>query len=409
MTSLASTYRQPGEVGDEPARRAEPGQGGPMGRIGVVYHFFPHYRLPVMRALDRSEAYSFDFIGQNASDDGIVPIDPGKVSRFVDGPYTRWGRVYLQPAAIKAALSGNYEALIMLANPNFLTTWLAAALARLTGKKVLFWTHGWLRPEGRIKTLLRNTFLGLAHKVLVYGERARRLGALSGFPASRIAAIYNSLDADAAAAIFARLEQGSDDGHQPKDLFTHPQRPLVICTARLIAACRFDLLLEAAAQLRQGGTPVNILLIGDGPERQALEETAGELGLDVHFYGACYDEQVLGALIYHADITVSPGKIGLTAMHSLTYGTPVITHGDLDRQMPEVEAIEAGVTGALFRRDDVDDLAATIAAWLDTARDRAKVRRACRTTIETVWNPSNQARLIEAALDEVLAGSGRRP
>ena len=106
-------------------------------------------------------------------------------------------------------------------------------------------------------------------------------------------------------------------------------------------------------------------------------------------------------MIYDADLTVSPGKIGLTAMHSLMYGTPVVTHGDLDAQMPEVEAIEEGRTGAFFRRGDARDLAATIAGWLDAGLPRAQVRQAARAAIKAKWTPQGQARIIEEALLQV--------
>ena len=44
-----------------------------------------------------------------------------------------------------------------------------------------------------------------------------------------------------------------------------------------------------------------------------------------HFQGAVFDESN-SELIYHSDLCVSPGNVGLTAIHSLTYGVPVATH-----------------------------------------------------------------------------------
>lgn len=94
-------------------------------------------------------------------------------------------------------------------------------------------------------------------------------------------------------------------------------------------------------------------------------------------------------------------------MHSLMYGTPAIAHGDFDAQMPEVEAIEPGVTGAFCRRDDANDLAATIAAWLDHAPPRERVRAVARAATHAKWTPQVQARIIEQAVLEV-AGHAER-
>src|SRR5690606_7625074 len=116
----------------------------------------------------------------------------------------------------------------------------------------------------------------LAHTVLVYGERAREIGRLEGFPEDRIRVIYNSLDYAESERILKKLESGTV---QPlaKSLFTEPERPLLICTARLTDLCKLDLLIMAAATLSRRGTPVNVLLVGDGPARERLEVLARNL------------------------------------------------------------------------------------------------------------------------------------
>jgi glycosyltransferase involved in cell wall biosynthesis len=370
-------------------------------RVAVVYHAWPHYRQPVMQAMDRSAAIAYDFLGSGEPFEGVPHAEAGSVTRFVRAPFRQWGSLVWQPGAVGAACDPRYRALVLLANPNFVSTWLAAAIARLRGIPVLFWGHGWLAPELRAKQAVRRAFFALAHRFLVYGERGKRLGVATGFPANRITVVYNSLDVARADAVIAAIER--DGGPRPQALFAHPERPLLICTARLTPKCRFDLLLAAAARLSAQDRPVNVLLVGDGPEREALEARAQELGVSVHFLGACHNEAVVGPLIYHADLTVSPGKIGLTAMHSLMYGTPAVTHGDFDAQMPEVEAIEPGRTGAFFRRDDADDLARVIAQWLATAPPRSQVRAAARATIRARWTPQVQARIIEQALLQEVA------
>jgi hypothetical protein len=100
-------------------------------------------------------------------------------------------------------------------------------------------------------------------------------------------------------------------------------------------------------------------------------------------------------------LTCSPGKIGLTAIHSLSYGTPAITHSDMNEQMPEVEAIVDGVTGLLFEHNNAVDLAEKIGQWIDTKADRASVRRTCYDVIDSKWNPRRQQILIETALKRV--------
>ena len=49
-------------------------------------------------------------------------------------------------------------------------------------------------------------------------------------------------------------------------------------------------------------------------------------------------------------------NVGLTAIHSLSFGTPVLTHNNFDNQMPEVQAINEGENGGFFIENDLEDL-----------------------------------------------------
>lgn len=370
-------------------------------RIAVIYHFFPHYRAPIVKALAKSDHFDFEFWGAHEALDGIPSYTGGdgvKVNKI--GIRTANGR-YRLSGFWKPLFSRRIKALIVLGNPNIPETWLIALIGRITGKAVLFWAHGWLRPEAPLKAFARNMYFRLANVVLVYGDRARMLAKSSGFPEQRVRSIYNSLDWDRSLDLYNRL------GLLPHDELRHsvtpwPYIPLLICTARLTSVCSFDVLLRAMAHLASRGQPVSLNLVGDGPERASLEALAKSLDVRVQFMGAIYDEEILARLIYAADVTVSPGKVGLTAMHSLTYGTPVITHGNLDEQMPEVEAITSDVTGAFFERGNVENLADTLARWLSTPQHRENVREVCRETIASRYTPGKQRELIEQALSQVL-------
>lgn len=366
--------------------------------VAVMYHMFPHYRAPVLSALSKSTMFDFSFWA------GVDDIEGIKVFRGSDtvaiNPLStlRRGSSLELMNFWKPLIALRPSTVILIGNPNLITTWFAAVLARLMGSKVLFWTHGWLKPETRLKAKLRNLYFSLADKVLVYGDRAVSLAGKSGFNPEKVTPIYNSLDWEAADQHFHRLErQNLREDRSPR-----PTK--IVCTARITKHCRFDLLIQAADILRKEGTETQITLVGDGPERATLENLAKSLGTNVEFLGAIYDESVIADIIYNADITVSPGKVGLTAMHSLSYGTPVITHGDLDQQMPEVEAIVPGVTGDFFQADNSVDLARKIKAWIETPRSRKELRRSCRQVMIERYTPESQRTRIEHAIESVLHG-----
>ena len=134
-----------------------------------------------------------------------------------------------------------------------------------------------------------------------------------------------------------------------------------------------------------------------------LEEMVELNGLKdaVWFYGACYDEKTNAELIYNADVCVSPGNVGLTAMHCLMFGCPVITHNNFAMQMPEFESINNGVTGSFFNENDIDSLAGAIRNWfVAKGNQRGEVRIACYKEIDDNWTPDFEMNVLEQVLKQ---------
>ena len=158
-----------------------------------------------------------------------------------------------------------------------------------------------------------------------------------------------------------------------------------------------EMLLQAAKILHRQGTPVNVVLVGGG-NKQEIEQEIDALQLQgkVWLHGPCYDEGTNARLLYNAAVCASPGNVGLTAIHALTYGTPVVTHNNFATQMPEAEAITDGITGSLFTEDDAHDLARKIAHWCNiTPARRSQCRAAARHTIESEWSTGYQINLLK--------------
>lgn len=141
---------------------------------------------------------------------------------------------------------------------------------------------------------------------------------------------------------------------------------------------------------------IQVVLVGDGPEKTTLMELARTNKVDVIFWGACYDENILCKLYAASDLAVSPGKVGLTAMHSMAYGTPIITHSNFDNQGPEFEAIIPGITGDFYEENSVDNLVITIKNWFD--KNPEKPIDNCIDQIEKCYTPDFQRTSIENVL-----------
>ncbi len=365
-----------------------------LNRVLLAYHFFPHYRKGVLEEL--ANEIPIDFLADSSGIDGIKAYQFNDKNRFIDAKCHYFRGLMFQRKIVSLATFGDYDAYIFLANPNHITTWLASVVCKLRGKRVIFWGHGFLSSKKTPKNQLRRYFFSLANSFYTYGYRAKQNAMSLGFPEHSLHVGFNSLDYE----------------HQinfRKDLPPPEQSKTlrIACVSRLTKLCRYDMLLEACAlAYMQCGLQIEVDFIGDGPERQSLTEQAISLGIKSRFHGAVYDESAISKLFSAADVTVMPGKIGLTAMHSMMYGTPVISHDDFERQMPEVEAIVPGVTGNLFRYGDVHHLSETLIQSKAQFSDRENVRKNCFRMIDEIYNPKRQVDVMLRALNGEAAENG---
>jgi glycogen(starch) synthase len=144
-----------------------------------------------------------------------------------------------------------------------------------------------------------------------------------------------------------------------------PGRPRVLYLGRLVKQKGIETLIAAAAGVRTPG--VQVLLVGDGPERVPAERLAERLGIAdrVHVTGFVDHKQVPGVLA-SADLLVLPSlyeELGTVLVEALQAGIPVVA----SRVGGIPEVVEHGVTGLLVEPGQPDALAAAIDTVLGDA------------------------------------------
>ena len=143
-----------------------------------------------------------------------------------------------------------------------------------------------------------------------------------------------------------------------RDQFELSEEEWVVCAARrLVPRMGLHVLLQAWALLQSPGI---LLIAGDGPERQSLEQQAARLGVrdSVRFLGQVSDESLV-SLYRSADVCVVPSialeGFGLVVLEALACGTPVVASnvGGLPSALAKLEPqtiVPAGNAQALADR-----------------------------------------------------------
>jgi glycosyltransferase involved in cell wall biosynthesis len=300
-------------------------------------------------------------------------------------------------------LRSDLDVFVFLGSPYHISTWIGAALARLKGKKVYYWMHGIYRDKlGLADYLKLHAFYKLANGCLLYGNRAadilRERYKQGNY---KIHVIYNSLDYRQSLAM-RRIVAEREILEFRDFYFKDAALPIITFIGRLTLAKRIDLLIDAQHLLKErfGQTRFNILIIGAGSEMDNLVARSSFHGLsdNIKFLGAIYDEAEIAGILMHSDICVTPGEVGLTAIHSLSYGTPVISHNNFNIQMPEVEAIKPGINGDLYEWKNGSAMAAKISAWLEKYPIKSKETfEKCYAVIDNYYNPMYQVKIMNDA------------
>jgi len=167
--------------------------------------------------------------------------------------------------------------------------------------------------------------------------------------------------------------------------------PTVVFQGRLVSTKGIRVLLEAAAVLRSRNLSFELVVIGDGPERSALEEFAQEMQLScVRFVGRLNAGE-LESTLAKADIVVVPslgGEVfGLVVAENMSRGLPIVA-SDLGA-FAEVLG-DAGIT---FRTGDAQELAHQLARLLDDPESQLSLGTRARQRVLQQY-PLN--RMIEA-------------
>ncbi|WP_026814974.1 glycosyltransferase [Arenibacter certesii] len=376
--------------------------------IIVITNIASHYRSTLWGKLINSEKYNFNFYFGKDLKFGIKEINFNEKKfqfrqnqiHLLNNLYFKDKIIVWQRGIVKKCLTLKVNTAIILGDSWIISNWIIAIIFRVKGVKVIFWSHGIYGNEPKIKKWIRILFYKLANEHLLYERRGKQQMVLNGFKEDKLHIIFNSLNYDANLRFRVAAEKSLKK--EVYTFFHNPEQPTIIFIGRLTEVKKLNYLIEAVYELKKQNYLVNLLIIGEGGQRKKLNELVIEYNIKdyCHFYGPCYSEKELSNLISAADLCVSPGNVGLTGIHSMSYGTPVLTHNNFINQMPEVGAIIEGKNGCFFIENDVSSLVSKLIYWLfNNNLSRDEIRTNCYNIIDNYYNPNYQIRVLENVIE----------
>ncbi len=176
----------------------------------------------------------------------------------------------------------------------------------------------------------------------------------------------------------------------------------LIFIGRLAAVKGVPILLEAVARLRAEQPDIQLVLAGDGPDRDWLQRKAVERGIadNVRITGYLSQEQVREELSA-SDIFVMASfaeGVPVVLMEAMASGLPVVA----TRIAGIAELVDDGISGYLTSPGDVSALVQRIQTLVDDADLRNRMGQAGRNTVETAFNSAKEAEKLREILVSAL-------
>jgi glycosyltransferase involved in cell wall biosynthesis len=212
---------------------------------------------------------------------------------------------------------------------------------------------------------------------------AQDLVRITGLPDTRIKVLYNPV---VTPELHEKLQA------RPAHPWLLPgQPPVVLAVGRLTAQKDFPTLIRAFAEVRKS-RPARLLILGEGPDRGALEELVLEFDLSKDVSLAGFVDNPYPYMARASLFVLSSRWEGLPTVliEALYCGVPVVA---TDCPSGPREILAEGKYGALVPMQDVPTLAQTIAQALDG--------RTPRPSVES-WQPYELENIVDQYVQTLL-------
>ena len=206
-----------------------------------------------------------------------------------------------------------------------------------------------------------------------------------GISPRRVRLIYNGVNTTR----FAPNANARDASR--RGLGLSPNQVVIGVVARLAVIKNHEALLRAYASLSQEpGNRACLIIVGDGPERAALEQVAYGLGVTsgVTFLGERHDvPELLNAFDIYALTSFNEG-MSLTLLEAMSAGLPVVATA----VGGNVEIVEEGVTGYLVPSGDVGSLSERLRYLVASPDVRTLMGQAARARVLRLFDQQGMMR-----------------
>ena len=267
------------------------------------------------------------------------------------------------------------------------------AAAKMKGLPIVSTLHGWVSIDSRLRFYEKCDRIALRFfdRVMPVSDHIGNALAASGIDPAKITRMHNAIPADTKAkegpANITRSRKEKGD-------------VIIGIIGRLSPEKDVPSFLKAAGLVAEKFNQAKFLVVGEGPERERLQQMAREMGLDgkVRFTGFVED---MGSIY---------SSINFLVISSLTEGIPLVVLEAMHQGIPVVstrvggipEVIENGVNGILVEPGDHHALSRAIESLILDDNKYVQIAQTGKDRIAQSFNRSVWTQEMEKIYHDVL-------
>lgn len=291
------------------------------GKILLTYNYILHYRVPLFNLI--AEQYDLTVLHSGKS----IKTTEDKYKEIIV-PFKKIGPFFIQEGILWETKKEEYDIIIHLFDVRWVNT--VRAILDNKEKKTILW-GAWL-TNSKIANVVRLQLLKKASASLFYTEKSKMDFIKKGLNKENCFVANNTFDVGNRIKSFENLVKN-------RILFVGSLNPrkgnitLINAFANIIKLIPKHIILT---------------IIGDGEERQVLEQLVKDLKIENHvnFTGKINNPEKLKEFYKNAIVSVSYGQAGLSVLQSIGFGVPFLTKYNAITG-GEIENIIDGYNGVL--------------------------------------------------------------
>ncbi len=371
-------------------------------KLLIVQRILPQYRAPFFeRVAQESCSRVVVAHGKPMRSEGVrVASDTSFARAELSNKYFGNRSHYLcwQAGLANVCEKEQPDIVVMEANARLLSHWSTIRKIKSRGRPVVCWGLGTVnqhphRLTDHARWQLLNRFYRSFDVLIAYSSKGAKDYESFGIDSSRIFVAPNSVSTDLARDIHSlpgTTRKVQDNSGAPRVLFV----------GRLIAEKKVDDLLTACSQCP---SQPELLIVGDGPDRERLQATAKSTYPTAKFVGHKTGRE-LRELFRSASLFVLPGSGGIAVQETVAFGLPVVVGaGD----GTEIDLVVNGSNGFLFNSGDIDAMSQHIEEICSHRELRDRMARASMAVAAKRSNIDIMIRGFNDALQAALRLGGR--